>query len=259
MVPATAPVSTIGVIAVLVQMVCDDGVATAFGVGFTSTLAVTGVPLQPLAVGVMVNTVVCGVLVLLVSVPLIVPLPLAAMPVRFTVLSLVQLKTVPTTVGVRVIGAIAAPEQIVCGASGLQPLMPGTVRVPTLVQDVPLPVALIQPDATTTPLHLTSHRQALSLNAPCASMKKVNGAFTDGVVADGVGGGLNPYGPPLSTTAPSELVNVHVISSAKLPLPVMITCTVGVTTPGVGFTITVAVVVGPVQPFADGVMVNVTV
>ena len=45
-VPATLPVSTIVVIAVLLQIFCDDGVATAFGIGFTTTVAVIGVPVQ---------------------------------------------------------------------------------------------------------------------------------------------------------------------------------------------------------------------
>ena len=53
---------------------------------------------QPVAVDVIVNTVTCCVLVLLISVPLIGdPVPLAAMPVRFTVLSLVQLNVVVAT------------------------------------------------------------------------------------------------------------------------------------------------------------------
>ena len=45
-VPATLPVSTIVVIAVLLQIVCDDGVATALGIGFTTTVAVIGVPVH---------------------------------------------------------------------------------------------------------------------------------------------------------------------------------------------------------------------
>jgi len=77
--------------AVAEQMVWEDGVATAFGVGLTSTVAVTGVPGQPFAVGVIVKVTVTGALVVLVSVPLIFPLPAAAIPVTETVLSLVQL------------------------------------------------------------------------------------------------------------------------------------------------------------------------
>ena len=73
------------------QAACDAGVATAFGVGFTSTVAVVVGPAQPLAVGVMVKVTVTGLMVLLVSVPLIgVPDPLAAIPVTAMLLSLVQ-------------------------------------------------------------------------------------------------------------------------------------------------------------------------
>ena len=78
-------------IATAEQTVCEEGVATAFGVGLTSTVAVTGVPGQPFAVGVIVKVTVTGALVVLVSVPLIFPLPAAAIPVTETVLSLVQL------------------------------------------------------------------------------------------------------------------------------------------------------------------------
>ena len=46
MVPATGPLSTIGVIAEPLQIVCVDGVAVAVGVGYTSTVAVIGVPVQ---------------------------------------------------------------------------------------------------------------------------------------------------------------------------------------------------------------------
>ena len=113
-VPATAPDNTIVVIAAPEQTVCDDGVATAVGVGFTSTVAVTGVPAQPLAVGVIVKVTVTGALVVLVSAPLIFPLPLAGIPVTATVLSLVQLKVVPATVPVITIVVIIAPEQMVC-------------------------------------------------------------------------------------------------------------------------------------------------
>lgn len=45
-VPVTFPVSAIVVIAEPEQMVCADGAATAFGIGLTTTVAVTGVPEQ---------------------------------------------------------------------------------------------------------------------------------------------------------------------------------------------------------------------
>ena len=116
-VPATLPVIAIVVMADPEQMVCDAGVATAFGVGFTSTVAVTAVPGQPLAVGVIVNVTVTGALVVLVNAPLILPLPLAAIPVTVAVLSLVQLKTVPETLPVSTMVLMVPPEQMVCAAS----------------------------------------------------------------------------------------------------------------------------------------------
>ena len=70
-VPATLPVNTIVVIAEPEQIVCEDGVATAFGTGFTTTVAVTGVPGQLLADGVMVKVTVTGALVVLVKVPVV--------------------------------------------------------------------------------------------------------------------------------------------------------------------------------------------
>ena len=73
------------------QIVCDNGVANAVGTVFTNTVAVIGTPVQPLAVGVIVNVTVTGALVVFVNVPLILPVPLAAIPVTATVLSLVQL------------------------------------------------------------------------------------------------------------------------------------------------------------------------
>jgi len=114
-VTATFPVSAIVVIGTPEHFVCDDGVATAFGTGFTTTVAVIGVPLQLLAVGVMVKVTVTGALVVLVNVPLISPAPLAAIPVTAALLSLVQLYTVPATaLPFNTIVVIADPEQIVC-------------------------------------------------------------------------------------------------------------------------------------------------
>lgn len=78
------------------------------------------------------------------------------------------------------------------GAGVLHPLILGTVNVPTLAQAPPFDVPWIQPDATMLPLHLTSHKQELSLKKPSEVIKKVKGALAAGTIADGVGGGLNP-------------------------------------------------------------------
>ena len=45
-VPTTLPLFTIVVIAEPEQIVCEAGVATALGMGFTTTVAVIGVPVQ---------------------------------------------------------------------------------------------------------------------------------------------------------------------------------------------------------------------
>ena len=63
----------------------------------------------------MVKVTVIGKLVGLVNDPLILPVPLAAIPVTMP-LSLVQLYTVPGTVPLNTIVVIVAPEQIVCDA-----------------------------------------------------------------------------------------------------------------------------------------------
>jgi hypothetical protein len=117
-VPETLPVSTMVLMVLPEQMVCDASVATAFGNGFTSTVAVIGVPVQvaPALVytGVIVKVTVCGTFVVLVSVPLILPLPDVAMPITFTELSLAQLKTVPLTLPLNAIVVTALPEHTVC-------------------------------------------------------------------------------------------------------------------------------------------------
>jgi len=93
-------------------------VATAFGIGLTTTVAVIAVPVHvtPALVycGVIVKVTVTGALVVLVSEPLILPVPLAAIPVTVALLSLVQLYTVPATLPLFTIVVIAEPLQIVC-------------------------------------------------------------------------------------------------------------------------------------------------
>ncbi len=82
---------TIDEIATLPHTVWVLLVTLTVGVGLTPTVAVIAVPGQPLAVGVMVNVTVTKALVVFVNVPLISPLPLAAIPVTVPVLFLVQL------------------------------------------------------------------------------------------------------------------------------------------------------------------------
>ena len=88
--PLTLPLNTIGVMPVPKQIVWLVGVDATSGVGFTNTVAVIGAPVQPLALGVMVNVTSIGAKVVLVNVPLISPVPLEAMPVMVVVASRVQ-------------------------------------------------------------------------------------------------------------------------------------------------------------------------
>ena len=86
----TFPLNTIGVMLVPEQIVWLKGVAVASGVGLTNTVVVIGVPVQPLALGVMVNVTSTDAKVVLINVPLISPTPLEARPVIVAVASRVQ-------------------------------------------------------------------------------------------------------------------------------------------------------------------------
>ena len=89
--PVELLLNAIVVIVAPEQMVCDNGVADARGPAFTSTVAVTDGPIQPLAVGLIVKVTVIGVVVVFVNAPLMLPDPLAAIPVMAVVLFRVQL------------------------------------------------------------------------------------------------------------------------------------------------------------------------
>lgn len=107
------PVSAIVVILFAEHIVCEDGVATAFGVGFTTTVAEVVDPVQVFAVGVNVKVTVTGALVVFVNEPVTVPPPLEEIPVTDTLLSLVHVKVVPLVALEGTISVILAPEQIV--------------------------------------------------------------------------------------------------------------------------------------------------
>ena len=83
------------------------------GVGLTTTITVIGVPGQPLADGVTVKLTVIAPNVVLVSIPLISPEPLLAIPVTVPVLFLVHVYVVPAVLLVNIISVIEAPEHIV--------------------------------------------------------------------------------------------------------------------------------------------------
>ena len=89
--PVELLLNAIVVIVAPEQIVCDNGVADAAAPGFTSTVAVMGAPVQPLTEGLIVNVTVIAAVVVLVRAPVILPEPLAAIPVMEVVLFLVQL------------------------------------------------------------------------------------------------------------------------------------------------------------------------
>jgi hypothetical protein len=110
----TEPLNSIAVMEDPVQIFCDEIDTIAVGVGLTSTVAVTGIPSHPFAVGVIVKVTNIGEVVVLVNTPLIeAPLPLSLIPVTPSKLSLVQLKLVPAVVLEKSIGIMAFAEQIV--------------------------------------------------------------------------------------------------------------------------------------------------
>lgn len=129
-----------------VQTLCDAGVATAKGVGLTTiSTVVGGLEGQLAADALIVKVVVWSTLVMLVNVPVMVAeVPLAAIPVRFAVLFLVQLKVVPATpLGfVIVIGAIAMPPHNVCVAGAAATVGLGLTITVTVVVLVPQPAEL---------------------------------------------------------------------------------------------------------------------
>ena len=102
-----------------------------------------GVPGQPLAVGVIVNVTVIGALVVLVKVPLILPDPLAAIPVTVAVLSLVQLYTTPDTALPDItIVVIGVAEHFVCEAGVANAV---GVGLTVIVKDVGVPLQVVPP------------------------------------------------------------------------------------------------------------------
>src|SRR4051812_3008178 len=83
--------------------------------GLTTTVAVIGAPVIPLAVGAIVNVTVMGAVVVFVNVPaMLLPEPVAAIPVTEAMLSLVHVYVAPGVPLLNAIVVIVAPEQIAC-------------------------------------------------------------------------------------------------------------------------------------------------
>ncbi|MNQ59300.1 hypothetical protein D3C85_735330 [compost metagenome] len=224
------------------QIVCAAFVATAFGVGLTSTVAVIGVPGQPFAVGVIVKVTVIGALVVLVKLPLMSPLPLAAIPVTEAVLFLVQLNIVPPTFPERAIVVMEPVEQIVCVAfvaTALGVGLTSTVAV-TGVPGQLLAVGVIV-KVTVTGAFIVLVRLPLMFPLPLAAI---------------------PVTVPVLSLVQLKVVPATFPESTIVVMaPVeQIVCAAGVADAfGVGLTITAVVIDAPGQLFAVGVIVKVTV
>jgi len=130
------------------------------GVGFTTTVAVIDEPTQKVGVGpvgVIVNVTVTGALVVLVKlVPVIlVPEPLAAIPVTAAVLSLVHAKVVPVTellvlnaIVVKLVALHIVWPLLVAVATGIGVTVASTVNAePAQVLAVGVTVYLLTPPA----------------------------------------------------------------------------------------------------------------
>lgn len=87
MVPLVVLLNNIDAIVVPEQTVCEDGVTTATARGFTNTFARLA---QLLVLGVIVNVTYKGAVVVLINAPVILPVPLLAIPVTVAVLFLVH-------------------------------------------------------------------------------------------------------------------------------------------------------------------------
>ena len=148
------------------------GVAFTFGVGLTNTVAVITGPLQPLAVGVIVNVTVIGILVMFVSVPAILPAPLAAIPVTVATLSLVQLFTAPATpLPVNTIVVIATAEQTVCDDGAADTVGVGLTSTVAKIVVPAQPLAVgVMLKVTVTGAVVVLFRTPLILPAPLAAM-----------------------------------------------------------------------------------------
>lgn len=109
---------------------------TTVGTPLISTVAVRGVPSQPLYCGMMVKVTVSGCPVVFTNVPLIGPVPLAGMPVASVTLSRVQLYVIPWNVLEGMISVIG-PEQMVCVTGPTVEAAKGSATVAVAVKGVP--------------------------------------------------------------------------------------------------------------------------
>jgi hypothetical protein len=218
-----------------------DGVTVAvLGLGATVTVVIKAAPVHPLTAGVMVNITLADEFVVLVSVPEMLPVPEDGRPVTEAVLFLVQAYVVLDILLVSNTGVIAVPEQIVWEVGVAAAVGLGLTSTETLLEQ--LFVVGVTVNVT------YKGAVVVLVNVPL-------------IVPDPL------FAIPV-TPAVLFLVQLYV---APPPAPLNVILLMGdpeqtdwiagvlLTTFEFEFTVTVAVMAVPVQPFAVGVMVNVTV
>jgi hypothetical protein len=126
-VPVTGLVNVTAVVAAPLHNTWLAGVFT-LGVGLTVSVAIIAGPSQPFILGIIVKVTITGVVAVVVNVPAILPVPLAAIPVAVATLSLVHLNTVLATGLVNTIGVIALPEQLVWKAGVATAVVVGCIN-----------------------------------------------------------------------------------------------------------------------------------
>ena len=89
-VPITSLDNTMSWIVSPEQILCDVGVAIAFGLGVTVRVTLKDVPGQPFAIGVIIEFTVWDMKVLFIGIPILSPEPFSAILVTLVKLSLVH-------------------------------------------------------------------------------------------------------------------------------------------------------------------------
>jgi hypothetical protein len=232
----------IAAIAFVEQMVCVEFVATTLGVGCTKTVVVIGVPIQELAVGVMVKVTVTGAFVVLIKLPLMFPLPVAAIPVTVALLSLVQLKAVEVTFPERAIVAIAFVEHIVCAVFVATTLGVGFTKTVVVIGAPVQELAVgVMVKVTIIGAFVELVKLPLMFPVPLAAI---------------------PVTAALLFLVQLKVVEVTLPERAIVAIAFveqMVCVELVATTLGIGFTKTVVVIGVPAHELAVGVMVKVTV
>jgi hypothetical protein len=216
------------------QTVCELGVATTSGVGFTVIVTVLGVPVHPFAFGLMVYIAVPEVLPVVVNTwDILEPLP--ALAPETPVCTTVQAKVVPETLLVKAIDGATA-EQIVCELGVATTLGGGFTVIATVIGVPGHPFAVGVMVYTAVPALLPEFVNTCDILEPLPA--------------------LAPDTPVCTTVHAKVVPETLLVNAMDGATPEQTACEDGVaTTLGIGFPVIVTVMGEPWHPFAVGVMV----